>query len=135
MSSDNSMNGKCTIAEDRLLRLPVILILGIIFASGIFYHVLDMDLVVHVTGVAICPFHAITGIPCPGCGMTRAMLSLGQLQFGKAMHFNPFCIFLLIVMVSIVCFGKIPSWLRHPALTRGLLIAVLVYWIIRITRI
>lgn len=35
-----------------------------------------------------CPFRALTGIPCPGCGMTRAMrcLLVGNLAQSLAWH-------------------------------------------------
>ena len=35
-----------------------------------------------------CVFHLITGWDCPGCGMTRAMVELAHLNFGKAMEYN-----------------------------------------------
>ena len=36
-----------------------------------------------------CPFKAIFSIPCPGCGMTRAYLSLLSFDFVKALEYNP----------------------------------------------
>jgi hypothetical protein len=36
-----------------------------------------------------CPIKAFTGISCPGCGMTRAVLSALQLNFRAAFYFHP----------------------------------------------
>ncbi|MDR2157132.1 MAG: DUF2752 domain-containing protein [Clostridiales Family XIII bacterium] len=52
-----------------------------------------------------CPFKLITGIPCPGCGMTRAFLSAAQLDFRSAFAYHPLfpiipvCAVLLILWV------------------------------------
>ena len=35
-----------------------------------------------------CPILRITGIPCPGCGMTRAWLSVLRLDFVAAFEYN-----------------------------------------------
>ena len=35
-----------------------------------------------------CPFHALTGLNCPGCGNTRAALALLQLDFQEMLHYN-----------------------------------------------
>ena len=36
-----------------------------------------------------CPIRHITGIPCPGCGMTRACLAALRLDFGEAFRMHP----------------------------------------------
>lgn len=36
-----------------------------------------------------CPFHALTGLPCPSCGATRAALALLRLDVAGALAFNP----------------------------------------------
>lgn len=36
-----------------------------------------------------CPFHAWTGLPCPGCGSTRAALALLRGDFTGALALNP----------------------------------------------
>ena len=38
--------------------------------------------------IYICPFYYITGIPCPMCGMTRALFSLLELDFKSAFHYH-----------------------------------------------
>ena len=36
-----------------------------------------------------CPFHAVTGIPCPACGSLRAALALARLDFAAAFAESP----------------------------------------------
>lgn len=38
---------------------------------------------------AFCPLVIITGFPCPGCGMTRALLFVLTGQFARAWNINP----------------------------------------------
>jgi hypothetical protein len=42
-----------------------------------------------------CPFHALTGLYCPGCGLTRVILSLMDFDIAQAFRFNSL-IFLLL---------------------------------------
>lgn len=50
---------------------------------------------------AFCPFLIITGFPCAGCGMTRAVFCLLTGQFSRGMNLNPAAPFWI---VWIVCF-------------------------------
>ena len=36
-----------------------------------------------------CPIRALSGLSCPGCGMTRAVLSVLRLDFSAAFHYHP----------------------------------------------
>ena len=36
----------------------------------------------------VCPLYALTGIACPGCGLTRGYHALFHGDIGTAMHFN-----------------------------------------------
>lgn len=38
---------------------------------------------------AFCPSVIVAGLPCPGCGMTRAVLAFLTGQFAKGMQMNP----------------------------------------------
>ena len=40
------------------------------------------------SGLYSCPFHAATGLYCPGCGMTRATLALVSGNVQLAVHQN-----------------------------------------------
>ena len=44
-----------------------------------------------------CLFHKITGLYCPGCGITRMFISLFKLNFYQAFRYNPFAFILLIL--------------------------------------
>ena len=43
----------------------------------------------------ICQFHRLTGLNCPGCGMTRALYALLHGQIFTALHDNALFIFAL----------------------------------------
>jgi hypothetical protein len=56
-----------------------------------------------------CPWHALTGWACPGCGTTRAVVSLLHGRVGDALAFNP-----LSALAAIAFFGGgilAPIWL------------------------
>jgi len=55
-----------------------------------------------VTDIYTCPFKLILGIPCPGCGMTRAFMALLQFRFADAWNLNILSIpvFFGILLVS-----------------------------------
>ena len=44
---------------------------------------------VHLFRAAFCPFLNMTGIPCAGCGMTRAFLFVLRGEFARAAYINP----------------------------------------------
>lgn len=51
-----------------------------------------------------CPIKFFTGIPCPGCGMSRAVVSCLRFDFDAAFHFHP--LFPLApVVVAYIIFG------------------------------
>lgn len=51
---------------------------------------------VRLTGLALpCPLRAVTGLLCPGCGVTRLCLALLRGDFGAAWQANPVLLLLL----------------------------------------
>lgn len=50
-----------------------------------------------------CPFKFFLGIPCPGCGMSRAFLCLLRFDIRGAFHYHPLFPIVIIVGIYLVC--------------------------------
>nr|WP_223204607.1 DUF2752 domain-containing protein [Gordonia jinghuaiqii] len=48
-------------------------------------------------GPQVCPFAMMTGLPCPGCGLTRSWVSFMHGDVGAAFRFNAFGPLLLVL--------------------------------------
>ena len=59
-----------------------------------------------------CLWKAVFGHNCPGCGLTRAMLSLMSLDFKAAFHFNPL-IFILLPGAAIYIVNDVKKFKRN----------------------
>ena len=75
--------------------LPAILAVVLVYA------------IFHITGIG-CPVRFITGISCPGCGMTRAWLSLLRLDFAGAFYYHPLFPLPAVAVVLLHFKDKIP---------------------------
>ncbi len=53
-----------------------------------------------------CPIKYVLGISCPGCGMTRAFLSLLRLDFGAAFYFHPMWPLIIVMAVLYLLFWR-----------------------------
>ena len=49
-----------------------------------------------------CPIKWLTGISCPGCGMTRSVLALLRLDFSAALQLHPLVFYLLLAAPTMV---------------------------------
>lgn len=56
-----------------------------------------------------CPLRATTGLPCPTCGMTRAVVAAVHGDLLGSLRYNPAGLLLLVLVVAVVA---------RPALTR-----------------
>ncbi|MEO9330280.1 DUF2752 domain-containing protein [Gordonia aurantiaca] len=55
------------------------------------------------SGPGICPFALLTGLPCPGCGLTRSWVALMHGDVAAAVRFNVFGpVFLVLTAVTVV---------------------------------
>ena len=51
-----------------------------------------------------CPVLWLTGISCPGCGITRGLLAICRLDFAAAWRYNPMSFYLPVILpVLAVC--------------------------------
>ena len=51
----------------------------------------------------VCPMVILTGFPCPGCGLTRAVVSILCGDFAAGFKYNPAAFFWIIYIVSFLC--------------------------------
>ncbi len=60
-----------------------------------------------VEKIPLCLFHWMTGFDCPGCGLTRSILSLSQGNWIDAIRFNALgpLVYLLFVAYGVRAFG------------------------------
>lgn len=66
----------------------------------------------HSDGDSLCLFCQFTGLPCPACGSTRALLALWQGNVGQALTLNPLGLVLALMLVGV------PVWWVADALCR-----------------
>lgn len=80
-----------------------------------------------------CPVRHLIGIPCPGCGMTRACLAVCRLDFAEAFRMHPLWPLVLILLVAVVLRGGrlFKSQKTETRVAVLLLILVLVVYLVR----
>jgi hypothetical protein len=86
----------------------------------------------------LCPFYALTGMYCPGCGSLRALHDLTHLDVAGAWGMNP----LLVVVLPFLAWAWL-AWVRrevrgaprtrlaHPAWLYALAALIVAYWVLR----
>ncbi len=71
---------------------------AILLGIGILYYIF-----IRLTGFAVpCVFRKITGLLCPGCGLTRAVLSCVRLDFARAFAYNQYVCIVLPVLAYLI---------------------------------
>lgn len=83
-----------------------------------------------------CLFHALTQLYCPGCGATRAVLALLQLDFIRAVRMNALFVLLALPILCTLALegscGKLFFSARaHKTLVYGFLVAALAFTLLR----
>ena len=91
-----------------------------------------------------CPILAATGVPCPGCGLTRATMQLLRGDFAQSFHTHAFApIFLLALIVMLVTL-VLPETQRRKliavvsnletrnGITAWVLLFLMLYWAFRL---
>ena len=74
-----------------------------------------------------CIFRSVTGFPCPGCGMTRAVFCIITLDIPSAAHYHPMVFFLPILFLFIWKDGRL---FRSCRLNSAVLISIGVLFLV-----
>ncbi len=104
------------------------------------HHVLPLK----AATLPVCIFRAVTGLPCPSCGITHSVLHIGQLHWSSAFYANPLgyvaAIALLVAPVWLLydwankqytlyqTYNKAIQLLRQKALAIPLILLVIINW-------
>ena len=112
--------------NNKFKKIIIVCAIGIIAIIGIS--------ILHYFNIGIpCIFYKITKLHCPGCGITRAIISLLKLDFYQAFRYNSLVIILLPLLLIYYLYiwifngkNKIPQYVWVI-----LLIIIILYGILR----
>ncbi len=86
-----------------------------------------------------CPFHSLTGVQCPGCGMTRACLATGRGDVAAAWHYHPFAFVLVgaamplaLAPAATARFLSRYTQRRRNAFAIAVVAALILFWLFRL---
>ena len=100
----------------------LLLLLGMIVYFAVAFTVMEK------TGVG-CVFLYFLGIPCPGCGMTRALRALLRLDFAAAFGYHP----LIFAMPYVFCYLLLPmEGPIHRRILAVIGVIGVIHWVYRI---
>ena len=87
----------------------------------------------------LCLFRNITGIACPGCGMTRSLIATAHLHFEDAILFHPLGPPVLILLLSYILMHVMKLSLRTGHLQQipkvipiALTLCFAIVWVVRL---
>ncbi len=66
----------------------------------------------------VCPVHAATGWPCPGCGLSRALVELVRGHFATAIALHPFAPVVLVSALFTAGLAVLPPHRRQRIISR-----------------
>ncbi|MBL8924447.1 MAG: DUF2752 domain-containing protein [Myxococcaceae bacterium] len=65
-------------------------------------------------GPDLCPLHRWTGLPCPGCGVTRGLMHVSHGELSLALGANPWALVLWPVLVALALSVVAPArWMAR----------------------
>ena len=105
----------------KIFRLEKILVLGGLALAVIICRIFQIP----------CLYKAISGIPCPTCGITRAYIALLQLDIGEAFAYHPLFWTIPILVLFFLFDGKIfVKKSLNLVIPLGIVILFFVRWIL-----
>jgi hypothetical protein len=82
-----------------------------------------------------CPLRSTTGLPCPFCGMTRAVVAAVHGDIGASLRYNPGGVVIVVLaVVALLTWRTRTSAVRVPRWLPGALLALLApLWVYNVT--
>lgn len=118
-----------------------------LFGAGVLLAGAVWPTVIEATGIGLpCPLRALTGVPCPGCGLTTGAVALAHGQIGAALAANPVILGIgalavsTVVLLSLRAFGIVPPPVPWSARRRrragwGVALLALASWVFQLNRL
>src|SRR6476646_11021504 len=66
----------------------------------------------HGSGLVLCWFQHATGLPCPGCGMTRSLSCAIRGMFHESWQYHPMGLLILLMFLLVAGQSLLPNGLR-----------------------
>lgn len=87
----------------------------------------------------VCPLYALTGLACPGCGLTRGFHALFNGDVPTALHFNAliplfaliFAFGLILMTLTAVSGRAVPKWVYSPKPLFAFFVLLIVFGVLR----
>ena len=80
---------------------PRLLALALL-AGVLLLPLLAFDWVTSPGSLVLCPLRAVTAIPCPSCGLTRALAHLERGHWAEAVRFHPFVLLVFLLVLALI---------------------------------
>lgn len=101
----------------------ILIVLSVLLAYALFCY---------YSGFGIpCLFNLITGLKCPGCGITRMCLSLLRFDLKSAFNYNP-AILILLPFFILIFLRAIYVYIKNGDLNLGKAFDIIIYIIITV---
>lgn len=76
-----------------------------------------------------CVFNLITGLKCPGCGITRMFTALMRLDFKSAFNYNP-AVLISFPVLAVILIRLLYNYIKEGSLLLGKKFEILTYSLI-----
>ena len=74
-----------------------------------------------------CPTRFLYGVCCPGCGLTRASVSLLKLDFNQAIYYHPLVFLIPVIAFLFIVKDKINQTILNTLLVLIIIVFIIVY--------
>ena len=116
-----------------LLAVTAVLVVSVVWSPAAFQR------------LSLCPMRRMTGIPCPGCGLTRSFCAISHGRFRRAFEYNPFGYVFYAAALAVLLWPlaarifprlgrRLPPARKLALLVPLLVIAMYAYGIVRIVK-